>query len=49
MLRHSKCLDAIKETKVKNLLFSSTAAVYKDGMYRVTENSIVKPKVFMEN
>ena len=37
-------LDSIKKTKVKNLLFSSTAAVYKDGMYRVTENSIVKPK-----
>ena len=29
---------------IKNLLFSSTAAVYKDGMYRVTEKSIVKPK-----
>ena len=37
-------LESIKKTKVKNLLFSSTAAVYKDGMYRVTEKSIVKPK-----
>jgi len=37
-------LNSIKKTKVKNLLFSSTAAVYKDGMYRVTENSVVKPK-----
>ncbi|MBL6786277.1 MAG: UDP-glucose 4-epimerase GalE [Candidatus Pelagibacter bacterium] len=37
-------LDSIKKTKVKNLLFSSTAAIYKDGMYRVTEKSIVKPK-----
>jgi len=37
-------LNSIKKSKVKNLLFSSTAAVYKDGMYRVTENSIVKPK-----
>ena len=37
-------LNSIEKTKVKNLLFSSTAAVYKDGMYRVTENSIVKPK-----
>ena len=37
-------LNSIKKTKVKNLLFSSTAAVYKDGMYRVTEKSIVKPK-----
>jgi len=37
-------LDSIKKTKVKNLLFSSTAAVYKEGKYRVTENSKVKPK-----
>ena len=37
-------LSSIKGTKVKNFLFSSTAAVYKDGMYRVTENSPVKPK-----
>ena len=37
-------LDAIIGTKVKNFLFSSTAAVYKDGMYRVTENSPIKPK-----
>ena len=37
-------LSSIKDTKVKNFLFSSTAAVYKDGMYRVTENSPIKPK-----
>ena len=37
-------LNAIKNTSVKNLLFSSTAAVYKDGMYRVVENSPTKPK-----
>ena len=37
-------LNSIKNTKVKNFLFSSTAAVYKDGMYRVTENSVLKPK-----
>ena len=37
-------LESIKGTKVKNFLFSSTAAVYKDGMYRVTENSPIKPK-----
>ena len=37
-------LNSIKDTKVKNFLFSSTAAVYKDGMYRVTENSPIKPK-----
>lgn len=37
-------LEALKNTKVKNLLFSSTAAVYKDGKYRVTESSQIKPK-----
>ena len=37
-------LNAIKKTNVKNLLFSSTAAVYKDGMYRVTERSLTRPK-----
>ena len=37
-------LESIKGTKVKNFLFSSTAAVYKDGVYRVTENSQIKPK-----
>ena len=31
-------------TKVKNFIFSSTAAVYKDGLYKVTEKSKVKPK-----
>ena len=37
-------LSAIKETNIKNFLFSSTAAIYKDGIYRVTENSQIKPK-----
>ena len=37
-------LKAIQKTSVKNLLFSSTAAVYKDGMYRVNEQSPLKPK-----
>jgi len=37
-------LNALKGTKVKNFLFSSTAAIYKDGNYRVTENSQIKPK-----
>lgn len=37
-------LNAIKNTKVKNILFSSTAAVYKDGSFRVTEKSPIKPK-----
>ena len=34
-------LNSIKDTTVKNFLFSSTAAVYKDGMYRVTEKSVL--------
>jgi len=37
-------IKALKKSYVKNLLFSSTAAVYKDGMYRVTENSVLQPK-----
>lgn len=37
-------LDALKGSKVKNFIFSSTAAIYKDGIYRVTENSQIKPK-----
>ena len=37
-------LNAIKYTKVKNFLFSSTAAVYKDGFYKVSEKSPIKPK-----
>ena len=37
-------LKSCEKTGVKNLVFSSTAAVYKDGQYKVNENSIVKPK-----
>ena len=37
-------LKSFEKTGVKNLVFSSTAAVYKDGQYKVNENSIVKPK-----
>ena len=37
-------MAAILNTKVKNFLFSSTAAVYKDGIYKVTEKSKVQPK-----
>ena len=37
-------LKACENTGVKNLVFSSTAAVYKDGQYKVNENSIIKPK-----
>mgnify|MGYP000598255958 CR=1 FL=1 len=37
-------LESCENTGVKNLVFSSTAAVYKDGQYKVNENSIIKPK-----
>ena len=37
-------LNATNGTNVKNFLFSSTAAIYKDNIYRVTENSQIKPK-----
>ena len=36
-------LNSIKGTKVKNLIFSSTCAVYKDGLSQVTESSALKP------
>ena len=37
-------ISACIGTTVKNFIFSSTAAVYKDGLYKVTEKSKVKPK-----
>ena len=37
-------MSACIGTNVKNFIFSSTAAVYKDGTYKVTERSITKPK-----
>ncbi len=37
-------LAACKNTTIKNFIFSSTAAVYKDGQYKVDENSVIKPK-----
>ena len=37
-------LAACKNTTIKNFVFSSTAAVYKDGKYKVDENSVIKPK-----
>ena len=37
-------ISACNGTKVKNFIFSSTAAVYKDGLYKVTEKSATKPK-----
>ena len=37
-------IKACQENNVKNFIFSSTCAVYKDGISRVKENSILKPK-----
>jgi len=37
-------ISACIGTTVKNFIFSSTAAVYKDGLYKVTEKSKVRPK-----
>ena len=37
-------LKACENTTIKNLVFSSTAAVYKDGQYKVDEKSTIKPK-----
>ena len=39
-----KLLEACKKTSVKNFIFSSTAAIYKEGQYKVTEKSKIKPK-----
>ncbi len=38
-----KLLEAIKDTKVKNIIFSSTCAVYKDGFKKVTEKTKLGP------
>ena len=38
-----KLLEAIKNTKVKNLIFSSTCAVYKDGFEKVSEKTKTYP------
>ncbi len=38
-----KLLESIKNTKVKNLIFSSTCAVYKDGFTNVNEKTILGP------
>lgn len=39
-----KLLDACRQSNVKNFVFSSTAAIYKDGQHKVSENSVIKPK-----
>ena len=37
-------LKACSNSSIKNFIFSSTAAIYKDGQFKVSENSIIKPK-----
>ena len=37
-------LLACQNTNIKNFIFSSTAAIYKDGQFMVSENSKIKPK-----
>ena len=37
-------LDAIRGSKIKNIIFSSTCAVYRDGLSKVNEKSELKPK-----
>ena len=44
VLGTNSVLEALKNTNVKNFIFSSTAAVYKDGLYRVKETSPIRPK-----
>ena len=44
VLGTQKILEACKRTKVKNFIFSSTAAIYKEGQYKVSEDSQIKPK-----
>ena len=44
VLGTKKLLEACKNSMVKNFIFSSTAAIYKEGQYKVSENSMIKPK-----
>ena len=44
VLGTQKILEACKKTTVKNFIFSSTAAIYKEGQYKVSESSQIKPK-----
>ena len=44
VLGTQKILEASKKTTVKNFIFSSTAAIYKEGQYKVSESSLIKPK-----
>ena len=44
VLGTQKLLEACEKTSVRNFIFSSTAAVYKEGQYRVSEKSKIKPQ-----
>ena len=44
VLGTKKLITACINTDVKNIIFSSTAAVYKDGLKQVSEKSKLKPK-----
>ena len=37
-------LKACSSSTIRNFIFSSTAAIYRDGQFKVSENSIIKPK-----
>ena len=43
VLGTQKLLMAMKNTNVKNIIFSSTCAVYKDGFSKVSEKTKLKP------
>lgn len=40
----SMLLKSLKNTNVKNFIFSSSCSVYKDGYQKVTEKTILRPK-----
>ena len=44
VLATKNVLHALKGTFVKNIIFSSTAAVYKEGIIKVSEKSKLEPK-----
>ena len=44
VLGTKKLIAACTSSSVKNFIFSSSAAIYKEGQYKVSENSIIKPK-----
>ena len=44
VLGTKKILEASINTTIKNIIFSSTAAIYKEGQYKVSEKSVIKPK-----